>query len=80
MNRDTKSDYLFLAVVYTVITFALIVVLFPLIFVVAASFSDPSAVNQGKVFLWPVDITIEGYERIFKNNEIHRVFIWSTLI
>ena len=37
--------------------------LYPLIFVVSASFSEPSNVLEGKVILWPIGFTLEGYER-----------------
>lgn len=39
--------------------------LYPLIFVVSASFSEPSNVLEGKVILWPIGFTLEGYEKIF---------------
>src|SRR5690625_6068422 len=49
-----------------------IVILYPLVFVVSASISDPSAVNSGKMWLWPVDITLEGFRKVFENTEIWR--------
>lgn len=48
----------------------LLLVLYPLIFVVSASISDPIAVNSGRMWLWPVDVTFEGYRRVFRNGEI----------
>jgi len=54
-------------------TFLIIIVgliLYPLVFVVSASISDPTAVSSGKMWLWPVDITFAGYERIFQSEEI----------
>ena len=42
-----------------------LIVLIPLVHVVASSFSQPAMVNQGKVFLWPVNFTTIGYERVF---------------
>lgn len=45
-------------------------ILYPLIFVLSASISDPNAVNLGRMWLWPVDITLEGYKMVFKNDEI----------
>ena len=45
-------------------------VLLPLLFVVAASFSDPDAVITGKVWFWPVGPNIEAYKMIFKNADI----------
>lgn len=50
----------------------LVLVVYPLIFVLSASISDPAAVSSGKMWLWPVDITFKGYERVFADNAIWR--------
>jgi putative aldouronate transport system permease protein len=50
-----------------IITF---IVLYPLIYIVCASFSSPSAVLSGKVWLWPVDVTLEGYKAVFEYKRI----------
>lgn len=52
------------------IVFIAIITLYPLIYVVSASFSAPSAVVSGRMWLWPVDVTLEGYDRIMQNQEI----------
>ena len=44
--------------------------LYPLIFVVSASFSEPSNVLEGKVILWPIGFTLEGYEKILVDCKI----------
>ena len=44
-----------------ILVFACIMVIYPLWFVLIASFSDPRAISMGKVFLWPVDFTFDGY-------------------
>jgi putative aldouronate transport system permease protein len=48
----------------------LIIILYPLIYIVSASFSSPSAVIAGKVWLWPVDPTLEGYRAVFQYQQI----------
>jgi len=45
-------------------------VLYPLIYVVSASFSDPSAVTAGRVKLLPVDFTFSGYLKVFEHPRI----------
>lgn len=61
-------------VFYTVVTILLaiftLLVLLPLLFIIAASFSSSSAVTSGKVLFWPVDFTLEGYEAVFRNKDI----------
>jgi putative aldouronate transport system permease protein len=47
-----------------------LVIIYPLIFVISASISDPAAIISGKMWLWPVDITFEGYKLIFENDDI----------
>ena len=62
--KESFGDRIFNIINYTVLSIALLVVIYPLYFIVIASFSDPNAVNAGKVILFPVDITWSGYERI----------------
>ena len=52
----------------------LILVAYPLIYVLSASFSNPQAVSSGKVWLWPVDFTLRGYEVVFQHPDIVRGF------
>lgn len=56
--------------IYAILSFILLIVLYPLIFVVSASISDPLPVMQGKMWLFPKDISFRGYELIFSNREI----------
>jgi len=45
-----------------------LVTLFPLIFVVVASMSDPVLVNSGKIFLRPKGFNLDGYKAVFENS------------
>ena len=51
-----------------------VIVLLPLIFVVAASFSSAEAVIAGRVTLWPVDFSLLGYETIFEHSKVWNGF------
>lgn len=68
--KSPLQDRIFIAVVYLLLSMILIVVLFPLIYIVSASFSDPQAVIGNEVWLWPVRPTLRGYEAVFKNKKI----------
>ena len=58
-------------IVVTVITVsAFVFVLYPIYFVVIASFSDSTLVNQGQVILYPKGVSLYGYSQIFKKPEI----------
>ncbi|RAV06503.1 carbohydrate ABC transporter permease [Paenibacillus sp. YN15] len=45
-------------------------VLYPLLFVISASVSNPSAVLAGDMWLWPVDISLTGYRKVLENKEL----------
>ncbi len=75
--KDSREDRVFYFTVNVIlwIVFALIAV--PLLYVLAASFSSASAVVAGKVYLWPVDFSLAGYEAVFENDSIVRSFFNS---
>lgn len=45
-------------------------IIYPLYFIIIASFSDPNRIYAGDIWLWPQDITFEGYQRIFGDSAI----------
>ena len=56
-----------------------IVILYPLLYIVSASFSDPNAVVGGKMWFLPIGFTLEGYKKVFSSSEIGRGFINSAI-
>lgn len=68
--RESNGDRLFLAGVYVFLIIALIVVLYPLVFIVSSSLSSPLAVSSGRVWLWPVDMTFDGYKVVLSNPQV----------
>lgn len=50
--RMTRGDRIFCAVNYAAIALLLLVIAYPLYFVVIASFSDPYSVVRGEVYFW----------------------------
>ena len=64
------SDKIFYILVGLLLTAIFIAVLYPCIFVLSASFSSGSAVQSGKVFLWPVEFNLEGYKTVFRTPEV----------
>lgn len=72
--RSSTFDKGFDFVNLTLITLILVVVAYPLLYVISASFSDPILVTSGKVLLFPKGITLEGYQKIFESTEIWRSF------
>ncbi|MGN7381690.1 Inner membrane ABC transporter permease protein ycjP [Chlamydia abortus] len=70
MDRESWGDRLFGLINGFMLAVVLIVVLYPLWFVAMASISDPMAVLNGKVWLWPQGLTLVGYEKVFANKDI----------
>lgn len=71
------EDKIFEIVNITVLTLVMVIVLYPVLYIVAASFSDPQAVISGKVFIVPVHPTLRGYEAVFRNKKILTGFLNS---
>ena len=75
--RDSFGDKVFMGAVYFFLTFCLIIVLYPLIYVVSASLSEPNAVITGQVWLLPVNPTLRGYTAVFDDPSILSGFVNS---
>ena len=68
--KNPMEDRILYFVVYTVIILFLLVILYPIIFIISASFSEGSEVQLGRVYLWPVKPTLEGYRAVFSHRNI----------
>ena len=80
--RESRGDRVYYAIVYFVLLLLALLVVYPLYFVVIASFSSADAVLAGKVYLFPVDIDFTGYIRCFERTDIWIGYgntIWYTL-
>lgn len=69
-----NSDRVFGICNYLFLTIVFLLVLYPLVFVVSASLSDPNAVTSGRVWLFPVGFTLKGYTAAFKHPDLMRGF------
>ena len=71
-QREQKkdSDLIFNIIIYSLSAFFLLIILYPIYFVVIASFSDPYAVSGGDVWLYPIGFTLDGYKELFRHNDI----------
>lgn len=68
--RDSRSDRVFKFFVHLYLFMVLVIVLYPLIYIMSASFSDPTMVNSGKMWLFPKGFTLDGYKLILSFDEI----------
>ena len=65
-----NSNTVFTVGIYLVAIIAALLWLDPLVFVISASVSDPQALLNGDVLLFPVGFNLKAYEYIFKNNQL----------
>ncbi|WP_062350184.1 carbohydrate ABC transporter permease [Bacillus kwashiorkori] len=78
-----KSDKIFDVLNKIFVWFLIIIITYPLIYIISASISNPSYVNSGEMWLFPKDITFEGFKRVFNSQDIwigYRNTIFYTLL
>lgn len=68
--RRTWNDRIFDFLCNLFLILFVIIVFYPLYFVLVASFSDPSYVNSGKLLLYPKGATLAGYIEVFRDKRI----------
>lgn len=68
--RQSRGDRIFGCVNGALLFIITAFTLYPLIFVVSASVSSPAAVNSGRMVLWPVEFTLQGYQFLLQYREI----------
>ena len=66
----TMDDRILYATTDVILLLLLLVVGYPIIYVLSCSFSSGTAVSSGQVLLWPVDFSIQGYKVIFNYRSV----------
>lgn len=69
-TRMSNSDKIFYAVIGIVMFILTISVLYPIIYIISASFSSSAAVSEGRVWLWPVEFSLEAYKAVFEYKDL----------
>ena len=69
-KKLAAGDRWFYIISYSIVSILVIAVLYPIIYVISASFSSGNAIATGKVWLWPVEFTLDGYAAVFKYKDI----------
>lgn len=75
LKRETKlklsvEDRIFYSVVNGILVFCLLIVAVPLLNVISSSLSSAEAVVGGRVFLWPVDFTLDAYKAVIHEKDV----------
>lgn len=79
MIKYNKADKIFLTFNTAILGIFLLIVLYPLWIVAVSSLSDPAQVSAGKVWLWPVGLSLSGYKAVFDYKLIVNGY-WNSLV
>ena len=69
-RKKITQDTIVYFINYILLTVLLVVVLYPLIYIISCSFSSGDALMSGRVKLFPVDLTLQSYKAVFKYQSI----------
>lgn len=68
--RESTGDAILNVLTGVVLVLLILVVGYPCIYVISCSFSDPAALQAGKVVLWPVDPCLNAYEFVMQYKQV----------
>lgn len=68
--KESRGDKVFNTINFILLTLFFLMVLYPLYFVVIASFSDPNYVSTGQIIFFPKGVNIDGYIRVFQEKRV----------
>ncbi len=77
--KDSKTDYVYYAICAFILFLLAVIIIYPLYYIVIASVSDPSAVVNGEVWLYPIKMTFSGYANLFDRPDVWRGY-FNTLL
>jgi ABC-type glycerol-3-phosphate transport system permease component len=66
----SQGDRMFYTIVYVLLTVFFLITLYPLVYVVSVSISSPEAAAEGRVWLFPVGFSLEGYQMVLHNAKV----------
>ncbi len=70
IKKMSRDDLIYEIITKMFLVVVMIVIIYPVYFVLVASFSDPIYVNSGEMLFWPKGFTLLGYQRVFKDSRI----------
>ncbi len=75
MKDKSRNDVIFQWVIYFIAFLVAVITLYPLLYVVSASVSEPRGILDGQVWLYPVRFTLRAYERVFISDNIQTGYL-----
>lgn len=77
--RDPRSDRVLNVILLVGLTLFTVTIIYPFVYIISASVSDPSAVSSGEMWLWPVGFSFDAYQAVLEYPAIPRGFLNSLL-
>ena len=68
--RLSPGDRVFVVCIYAVLILLSLIFLYPILYVLSASFSSPRAVEAGQLVLLPIEPSLDGYAYIAQYREV----------
>ncbi|WP_099469422.1 carbohydrate ABC transporter permease [Konateibacter massiliensis] len=72
--KKSPRDRLVDIIIHTIAVLMIAAVVYPLWFIIIASFSNPADVANGEVWIWPKHWMLDGYVELFKQSSIWRSY------
>lgn len=68
--RKSPVDWVTDIIIWLLVALVIVIVVYPLWFIIIASVSDQTLVASGQVLLWPKGVNFGGYEEVFTDDRI----------
>lgn len=83
LKKRTGIDIWLDIIIYTGVLFAIMITLYPFIYIFSASISDPKNLAKGLVVFFPKGFSLNTYKLVFNSEEIWRAYyntIWYVVV
>lgn len=77
--KDPRSDRVLNIVLIVLLSLFTLTIVYPFVYIVSASLSNPTAVSSGEMWLWPVGFSLDAYQAVLDYPAITRGFLNSLL-
>ena len=76
--KKSREDWIFDIILYTIGVLLIIITLYPMYFIIIASFSDPAAVSNGQIMFLPKGVNFKGYKQLASYENITAIQIYPS--
>ena len=68
--KNSPGDSVFYGISNTALVLVLLLVAIPMLNIIASSLSSTAAVITGRVFVWPVEFSLDGYKAVLRESDV----------